>query len=75
VLIDAVGFVRSVTSLVDIAAVPRERLNYAQVCGASTSVEGLIHTAPCERLLPGWGGIAIVGFHAWQGRATIVLSL
>jgi sugar phosphate isomerase/epimerase len=61
VLVDALHFARSATSLVDIASIPRHRLNYAQICDAPaeipTTVEGLIHTARCERLLPGEGGI------------------
>ena len=41
----------------------RELLHYAQVCDAPAqvpdTVDGLIHTARCERLLPGEGGIDI----------------
>ena len=40
---------------------PREWLHYAQMCDGAvpgpTTVEGLIHDARCERLLPGEGGI------------------
>jgi sugar phosphate isomerase/epimerase len=43
-------------------------MNYAQICDAPgeipTTVEGLIHTARCERLLPGDGGIDLVSLFA-----------
>ena len=65
VLVDALHFARSATSLADIAAIPRHRLHYAQICDAPSetppTVEGLIHTARCERLLPGEGGIDLAG--------------
>jgi sugar phosphate isomerase/epimerase len=68
ILVDALHFARSMTSLEDITAIPRERMNYAQICDAPpetpTTVEGLIHTARCERLLPGDGGIDLVGLFA-----------
>src|SRR4051794_15643560 len=61
VLVDALHYARSSTSLADIAAIPRHRLHYIQICDAPAEVpattEGLIHTARCERLLPGEGGI------------------
>ena len=61
VLVDALHFARSATSLDDIAALPAPRLSYAQICDAPAqmpeTVEGLIHTARLERLLPGEGGI------------------
>jgi sugar phosphate isomerase/epimerase len=68
VLVDALHFARSATSLADIAAIPRARLHYAQICDAPaevpTTTEGLIHTARCERLLPGEGGIDVAGLLA-----------
>jgi sugar phosphate isomerase/epimerase len=61
VLVDALHFARSGSSLADVVAIPRSMLNYAQICDAPAEVpattEGLIHTARCERLLPGQGGI------------------
>jgi len=61
VLVDALHFARSDSSLADIGAMPRHRLHYAQICDAPAEIpattEGLIHTARCERLLPGEGGI------------------
>jgi sugar phosphate isomerase/epimerase len=61
VLIDALHFARSRSTLADIDALPREWLHYGQICdgalpGPSTR-EGLIHDARCERLLPGEGDI------------------
>jgi sugar phosphate isomerase/epimerase len=68
ILVDALHFARSESSLEDIATIPRERMNYAQICDAPgeipTTVEGLIHTARCERLLPGDGGINLVSLFA-----------
>lgn len=68
VLVDALHFARSSTSLDDIAAIPRRYLHYAQMCDAPAAipptVEGLIHDARCERLLPGEGGIDLAGLFA-----------
>jgi sugar phosphate isomerase/epimerase len=68
VLVDALHFGRSATSLADVAAIPRACLHYAQICDAPAKIpataEGLIHTARCERLLPGEGGIDIAGLFA-----------
>ena len=60
VLVDALHFFRSASTLDDVKKLPRTRLNYAQVCDGMvpgpTTKEGLIHDARCERLLPGEGG-------------------
>jgi len=68
VLVDALHFGRSATTFADIAAIPRGCLHYAQICDAPgevpATVDGLIHTARCERLLPGEGGIDIAGLFA-----------
>lgn len=73
ILVDALHVARSTTTLDDIRAIPRELLHYAQICDAPTSapppkgigrpftVEEMIHTARCERLLPGEGGIDLKG--------------
>lgn len=65
VLVDALHVARSATSLADLAAIPRSRLHYVQICDAPaevpSTVEGLIHAARCERLLPGDGGIDLAG--------------
>ena len=61
VLVDAIHFARSGSTLAQVAALPRECLHYAQICDAAVpapnTVEGLIHDARCARLLPGEGGI------------------
>jgi len=60
VLVDALHFFRSDSTLADVKRLPRTRLNYAQMCDGKvpgpTTREGLIHDARCERLLPGEGG-------------------
>ena len=66
VLVDALHFDRSATSLGEIAALPRNRVNYVQFCDGPVpydpSDEGLIHIARGERLFPGQGGIDMRGF-------------
>ena len=68
ILVDALHFGRSTTTLDDIRAIPRELLHYAQICDAEAgthfSTEQLIHTARCERLLPGEGSIDVRGLFA-----------
>ncbi|SDP15416.1 Sugar phosphate isomerase/epimerase [Rhodoferax sp. OV413] len=70
ILVDALHFDRSGTTLDDIRALPRDLLHYAQVCDAPTraqwtpvgrafTVEEMVHTARCERLQPGEGGIGL----------------
>src|SRR5665213_748357 len=65
ILVDALHAARSTTTLADLAAIPRHRLSYAQLCdapaGIPATVDGLIHTARCGRLLPGEGGIDLGG--------------
>jgi sugar phosphate isomerase/epimerase len=59
VLVDALHFFRSASTLDDVRRLPRSRLNYAQICDGAvpgpTTTEGLIHDARCERKLPGEG--------------------
>ena len=68
ILVDALHFARSGTTLDDIGALPRAALHYAQICDGQvpgpTTVEGLIHDARCERMLPGEGGIALADLFA-----------
>lgn len=72
ILVDALHFDRSNSTLDDIRAIPRELLHYAQICDAPTraqtgrdfTVEEMIHTARCERLLPGEGGIDLKNLFA-----------
>ncbi|MEY4268478.1 MAG: hypothetical protein RIS90_3013, partial [Pseudomonadota bacterium] len=67
-LVDAVHFGRSHTTLADLRAIPRRLLHYAQICDAEAgthfSTEQLLHTARCERLLPGDGNIDLCGLFA-----------
>jgi sugar phosphate isomerase/epimerase len=68
ILVDALHFGRSTTTLQDIAAISRELLHYAQMCdaqaGLNFTTEELIHTARQERLLPGEGNIDVTGLFA-----------
>ncbi len=68
ILVDALHFGRSTTTLQDIAAIPRDLLHYAQMCdaqvGLNFTTEELIHTARQERLLPGEGNIDVKGLFA-----------
>lgn len=65
ILVDALHFGRSTTTMEDIRVIPRQLLHYAQICdaqaGLNFSTEEMIHTARCERLLPGDGTIDIQG--------------
>ncbi len=62
-LVDALHTARSSTTLADVRAIPRARINYIQLCDAPaeipTTLEGLLHTARAERLLPGDGGLPL----------------
>ncbi len=61
VLVDALHFARSASTLDEVAQLPKARLHYAQICDGAvpgpTTNEGLIFDARCARLLPGEGGI------------------
>lgn len=65
VLVDALHFGRSHTTLADIAALPRACVHYAQigdaVAGTHFRDDELIHTARQARLLPGEGTIDLRG--------------
>lgn len=64
VLVDALHFDRSATTLEEVAALPRQRINYVQFCDGAVpydeTTSGLIQVARGERLLPGFGGIDLV---------------
>jgi sugar phosphate isomerase/epimerase len=64
VLVDALHFARSSSTLYDIWGMPSERISYVQICDAPpevpTTLEGMLHTARQERLLPGDGGIELL---------------
>ena len=68
ILIDALHFARANCRLEEVGALPRERINYAQICDgpalAPDTIAGLIHAARCERLLPGEGGLDLTGLFA-----------
>ncbi|MER1968952.1 TIM barrel protein [Castellaniella sp. GW247-6E4] len=65
ILIDALHFARSDGRLEEIEALPRRWLHYAQMCDGPRqgpdAVEGLIHAARCDRLLPGEGEFDLAG--------------
>lgn len=78
ILVDSLHTGRSTTTLDDLMAIPTSRLNYAQICDATpgthfTDAE-LIHTARCERLLPGDGTIDLRGIFAAL-PATLPISI
>ena len=68
ILVDALHVGRSTTTLKDIRAIPRALLHYAQICDAEAGLhfttEQMVHTARCERLLPGDGNIDVRGLFA-----------
>ena len=61
VLIDPIHFDRGGSNASEIFGVPRARLRYMQLCDAPaerpTDIEGLLHQARAERLMPGDGGL------------------
>lgn len=68
VLIDALHFQKSASSLTDVAAVPAGRLHYLQLCDGPAefdiSNEAMIYSARHDRLLPGDGDIDLIGLCA-----------
>lgn len=64
-LIDALHFARSATTLAEIAEVNPKLIHYVQFCDASAhyekTTESLIHTARAERLMPSDGDINLLG--------------
>ncbi len=68
ILVDALHFGRSHTTLADIRAIPQELLHYAQICDAEAgthfTTEQLIYSAREERLQKGEGSIDIEGLFA-----------
>ena len=65
ILVDALHFGRSTTSLEDIASIPSHLIHYAQMCdakaGLNFTTEEMIHTARQARQLPGEGDIDLKG--------------
>ena len=64
VLVDALHFDRSKSSLAELAEVPTDRLHYWQLCDGPAerpaTTEEMIHAARHERMFPGEGGIDLV---------------
>ncbi|PZP40739.1 MAG: xylose isomerase [Azospirillum brasilense] len=67
VLVDALHFDRSNSTLEDVAKLPRHRMHYWQMCDAPSgrnwqdwTTEELLHTARADRRFPGDGGIDLV---------------
>lgn len=80
ILVDALHFARSRTTLDDIANLPRHLLSYAQLCDAPAGIPAtdaeLMHTARCARLLPGDGGIDLAGLvRAMPGDLPLSLEI
>lgn len=65
ILVDALHFDRSQSSLADIGTIPVNRLHYWQICDGPAerpaTTEELIHAAREERMFPGEGGIDLGG--------------
>jgi sugar phosphate isomerase/epimerase len=65
ILVDALHFDRSQSSLADLRAIPPQRFHYWQLCDGPAerpaTTEQLIHAAREERMLPGEGGIDLMG--------------
>lgn len=63
ILVDALHFARSGSSVEELKKLPREWFRYAQVCDAPARApktrDELIHAARFERLFPGEGGLGV----------------
>ena len=63
ILVDALHFFRSSSSIEELAALPPEWFRFVQVCDAPAEapprVEGVIHTARSARSLPGYGHLPL----------------
>ena len=80
VLVDALHFARSESSIEDLARVPAHRLHYWQICDAPaerpTTTEAMIHAARHERMFPGEGGIDLVSLtRAMPADITVSLEI
>lgn len=76
VLIDALHLDRSASTLDDVRALPRERINYVQFCDGPADYDrsdaGLIDVARRARLMPGEGGIDLAGLARAIPRDAVV---
>jgi sugar phosphate isomerase/epimerase len=65
IVVDALHFDRSRSTLKELAAVPAERLRFMQICDAaaewSADPAAMLHVAVKERLCPGEGALDLVG--------------
>ena len=80
VLVDALHYDRSATTLAEVAAMPRSRVNYVQFCDGPRDYDrsdaGLIEVARRARLMPGEGGIDLAGLaRAIPGDAVISVEI
>lgn len=80
VLVDALHFDRSATTLAEVAGLPRNRMNYVQFCDGPKDYDrsdaGLIDVARRARLMPGEGGIDLAGLaRAIPGDAVISIEI
>lgn len=68
ILVDPLHVSRSGTTNDDLAGIPREMINYYQLCdapaGMPRDLEEMLHVARKERMLPGEGGIDLRGMVA-----------
>ena len=64
ILVDALHFDRSNSSIAELARVPAHRLHYWQLCDGPAerpaTTEAMIHAARYERMFPGEGGIDLM---------------
>ena len=78
VLVDALHFDRSNSSIAELGRVPAHRLHYWQLCDGPTerpaTTEEMIHAARYERMFPGEGGIDLVSL-ARAMPADLVVSI
>jgi len=78
ILVDALHFDRSNSSVADLAQTPVHRLHYWQLCDGPaerpTTNEALMHAARHERMFPGEGGIDLIAL-ARAMPADITISL
>jgi sugar phosphate isomerase/epimerase len=80
IIVDALHFGRSHTTLDDIRSIPRELLHYAQMCdgeaGTHFTTEQMLYSARVERLLPGDGTIDLKGlFQALPAELPVSLEI
>jgi sugar phosphate isomerase/epimerase len=65
ILVDPIHFDRGGSKASELSGVPRARFRYMQLCDAPaerpTDVEGLLHQARAERLMPGDGALDLAG--------------